>query len=91
MYSSYVSFPEDGTEVFYSETHDDGFVEVWVDTSSANGLKTAHCLIPAFYWDENNGYSADEMADISGFVRDNFPLIMEMSREMTFAPSKVAI
>ena len=55
MYSSYVSFPEDGTEVSYSETHDDGFVEVWVETPSANGLKTAHCLIPAFYWDENNG------------------------------------
>ena len=90
MYNPYVSFPENGTEVFYSETHDDGSVEVWVETLSGDGLKSAHCFIPAFYWDEINGYASDEMADISGFVRDNFPLIMEMSREMTFAQSKMA-
>lgn len=91
MYSSYVSFPKDVTEVFYSETNDDGSVEVWVETPSANGLKTAHCSIPAFYWDEINDYTSDEMTDISGFVRDNSSLIMEMSREMTFAQSRIAI
>lgn len=83
MYWSYMTLRDD-TEVTFSETGGDGSVGVWIETPIETGFKSAHCLIPSFEWDVVDGYSDDELLWFESFLRNNAPLIMEMSRENTF-------
>ncbi len=87
MYWGYMSF-EDGTEVTYSETREDGTVGVWVETPVEGGFNSAHCWLPGFRWDVVRSYSAEAMEWIDTLIKNNAIIILDMSEEKTFPPSR---
>lgn len=80
MYWGYMTLADD-TEITFSETRWDGSVGVWVETPIMGGFKSAHCSIPNIEWDFIDGYGPEEMRWLSSYMRNNAPLIMEMSKE----------
>lgn len=74
----YVQLPDE-TQFAYSETRDDGTVEIAIERPRDWGFDTARCFMPAYRWFEVDGFSQDELDDFESFLRDNAPLIFELA------------
>lgn len=74
----YVQLPDE-TQFAYSETRDDGTVEIAIERPRDRGFDTAKCFMPAYRWLEVDGFSQDELDDFESFLRDNAPLIFELA------------
>ena len=74
----YVQLPDE-TQFAYSETRDDGTVEIAIERLRDRGFDTAKCFMPAYRWLEVDGFSQDELDDFESFLRDNAPLIFELA------------
>lgn len=87
MYWGYMTLADD-TEVTFSETKSDGTVGVWIETPIDGDFKSAHCTLPSFDWDSVRGYETEELEWLDEYLKNNSPLILEMSREKTFSGSR---
>lgn len=76
---NYAEFP-DGTCIAYSDLQDDGTIRIAVERPRDGGFDTARCLIPAYRWANVDGFTDNELADLKEFLRDNAPLIFELSK-----------
>ena len=70
---------EDETHIFYSNLHEDGSVSIAIERPHDWGFDSAKCLMPSYARSDVNGFSDEEVADIESFLRDNAPLIFELS------------
>lgn len=73
---SYVQL-DDGTQVAYSETREDGTVRVAVERPVDYGFDHADCFLPVVKWFNVEGFTADDLDFLTEFVRSNAPLIFE--------------
>lgn len=80
MMWEYVRF-EDDTQVSYSDVQDDNTVLVVIGRPKDWGFDTAKCLLPAYLWIENDGFSEQDLAQPDIFVHNNAPLIMRFAYE----------
>ena len=80
MMWEYVRF-EDDTQVSYSDVKDDNTVLVVIERPKDWGFDTAKCLLPAYLWIENDGFSEQDLAQLDTFVHNNAPLIMRFAYE----------
>ncbi len=72
---------EDDTQISYSEVRDDNTVKVVVERPRDWGFDTAECILPAYEWIRNQGFSKDDLAELDEFVRNNAPLILRFAYE----------
>lgn len=75
---NYAEFP-DGTCIAYSDFQDDGTIRIAVERPRDGGFDTARRLMPAYRWANVDGFTDNELADLKEFLRDNAPLIFELS------------
>ena len=53
----------DDTEITHSEMKENGRVKVYIETpDEKDGFHNAVCWLPAYQWENINGYSEEEMA-----------------------------
>lgn len=69
----------DETHIFYSDLHDDGTINIAIERPRDWGFDSAKCLMPSYAWSDVDGFSDEEIDDIESFLRDNAPLIFELS------------
>lgn len=60
MLWSYVQL-DDGTQLAYSETRDDGTVRIAVERPVDFGFSHAECFLPAVNWFNVEGFSSDDL------------------------------
>ena len=80
MMREYVRFDDD-TQVSYSDAREDNTVLVVIERPRDWGCDTAKCLLPAYLWTENDGFSEDDLEQLYEFVHNNAPLIMRFAYE----------
>ncbi len=73
----------DGTQVGYSERLADGSVDVIVELPIFEGFKTARFTLPALLCTHNDGFSSQEIDELTVFVRNNAQLIFRFSDEVS--------
>lgn len=72
---------EDDTQISYSGVRDDNTVKVVVERPRDWGFDTAECILPAYDWTLNDGFTKNELAELDTFVRNNAPLILRFAYE----------
>jgi hypothetical protein len=71
---------DDGTEIVHSERKVDGSVKVYFEKPDAETcFRSAVCWLPAYRWEDVNGFSADEISYAESVVKSTAHLIMEFS------------
>lgn len=85
MLWSYVQL-DDGTQLAYSETKDDGTVRVAVERPVDLGFDHAECFLPTVKWFNVEGFTADDLTFLTDFVKSNAPLIFELAERQKAAP-----
>ncbi len=85
MLWSYVQL-DDGTQLAYSETRDDGTVRVAVERPVDLGFDHAECFLPTVKWFNVEGFTADDLTFLTDFVKSNAPLIFELAERQKAAP-----
>ena len=75
----------DGTGVAHSELKEDGSVKVYFEKPIPGGFQHATCYLPAYRWEENSGFTEEQIEHFTRFLRNNAHLIIEFSQEGGFA------
>ena len=72
----------DDKEITHSEMKADGSVKVYIETpDEVGGLHNATCWLPAYKWENIEGYSDTEISYFKQLIRKNAHLIIEFSQE----------
>lgn len=90
MVWSYVQL-DDGTQLAYSETREDGTVHVAVERPVDFGFDHAECFLPAVKWFNVEGFTADNLNFLTEFVRSNAPFIFELAERQKAGPAVSAL
>ena len=70
----------DDTEITHSEMKTDGRVKVYIETpDEKDGFHHAVCWLPAYEWEDIQGYTEKEMAFFRELIRNNAHAIMDFS------------
>ncbi|WP_455138485.1 hypothetical protein [Thermophilibacter sp.] len=69
----------DETQFAYSDPHEDGTVDVYVERPRDMGFDSAQCLLPSYRWSKVDGFSEAELDELDRFIRNNAPLILEFA------------
>ena len=80
MFYNYVKLA-DGTQIAYSDLLEDNTVEVAVERPVDWGFDSGRCLLPAYTWSHIEGFTDEDIAALTEFIRNNAPLILRLSRE----------
>ena len=73
---------DDQTEIVHSKLLEDGSVKVYIETPDEfGGFHNATCWLPAYKWENIEGYSDAEMSYFKQLIRNNAHLILEFSQE----------
>lgn len=73
---------EDDTEITHSEMLENGEVKVYVETPDEKDcFHSMVCYLPAYRVEDIIGYSEEEVAKYSDFIRKAAHLILEFSQE----------
>ena len=90
MLWSYVQL-DDGTQLAYSETRDDGTVRVAVERPVDLSFDHAECFLPTVKWFNVEGFSTDDLDFLTEFVRSNAPFIFELADHQKAGPAVSAL
>ena len=71
----------DETEITHSEMMPNGQVEIFIETPVPNGFHSVKCILPAYVWTDNQGYSDRDLAYFRKLVKNNAHLILEYSQK----------
>lgn len=71
----------DEAAIAYGKTAADGTVRIVVERPRDFGFDHAECRLPLCRWTLVDGFSDDEIENLTAFIRDNAPLIFEMADE----------
>ena len=89
MLWSYATLVDD-TCFAYSATRKDGTVRIVAERPRDFGFDHAECALPACRWFDVDGFSDQELSDMSVFLTNNAPLIFEMADERAKEAKAVA-
>lgn len=69
------------TEIVHSEMLPGGEVKVYIEKpDERDGFHHAECYLPAYRWEEIDGFSPEEIERLEDVVRSTAHLIMEFSQ-----------
>lgn len=71
----------DETQIAYSNIQSDNTVHVAVERPIDGGFDAAQCLLPSYQWSDVEGFSPQEIAELTDLLRNNAPLIFRLARE----------
>lgn len=75
----------DLTEITHSQMLENGEVKVYVETPhEKDGFHNAFCYLPAYRWEDVNGYTNEEIAYFEEIIRSTAHLIIEFSQQGGF-------
>lgn len=66
----------DNTEITHSETMPDGTVKVFVERPVFRDFHSATCILPSYTWQDVQGLSNDELAELRGIIERSAHLTM---------------
>lgn len=73
---------KDDTEITHSEMKADGRVKVYIETPDLrDGFHSVVCWLPEYIWEDNKGYSEEEIAYFKQLIRNNAHAIIEFSQD----------
>ncbi|MBQ7637698.1 MAG: hypothetical protein IJS90_02195 [Clostridia bacterium] len=76
---------DDGTEIVHSDMQPDGSVKVYVEKPDPEDcFHHASCFLPAYRWDEINGFTDEEIAHYQTIIESVSHLILEFSKQGGF-------
>ena len=76
----------DETEIVHSEMHEDGRVKVYVEKpDEKDGFHNAVCWLPTYQWEDNHGFTPEEIAKYQKIIESTAHLILRFSKEGGFA------
>ena len=76
---------DDETEITHSEMLDNGTVKVYFEKPDEKDcFHHATCYLPDYYWEENVGFSDEEMDRYRDVIESTAHLIIEFSQEGGF-------
>ena len=76
---------DDGTEIVHSDMQPDGRVKVYIEKpDAADCFHSATCYLPDYTWEENHGFSSEEIARYQGILESVAHLILEFSKQGGF-------
>lgn len=73
----------DGTQIAYSDIQEDNTVQIAVERPVDGGFDAALCLLPSYRWSQVEGFSREDIDEITELLKNNAPLIFRLSREAT--------
>lgn len=76
---------DDNTEIVHSEMHDDGTVDVYVETPVQGGFHSAYCRIPGYVWSQNDGFTSEDIAKYQEIIESTAHLIIRYAQCGGFA------
>lgn len=82
MMYSYLKLPDD-TRIAYSNILEDNTVLVGVERPIDGGFDSGYCRLPAYTWNEVEGFSPDEIAELTDLIERNSPLIWRLAGEVS--------
>ena len=72
---------DDQTEIVHSEMKPDGRVKVYVEKPDEKDfVHNAVCWLPAYQWEDINGFTPEEIAKYEEIIRSTAHLILEFSQ-----------
>ena len=72
---------DDQTEIVHSEMKPDGRVKVYVEKPDEKDFfHNAVCWLPAYQWEDINGFTPEEIAKYEEIIRSTAHLILEFSQ-----------
>ena len=75
----------DETEIVHSEMREDETVKVYIEKPHArDGFHHATCILPGYDWEENCGFTEDELARFLEIIQSTAHLILEFSKDGGF-------
>ena len=75
----------DDTEIVHSEMRDDGTVKVYVEKpDETDCFHNASCILPAYRWENVNGFSEEEIARYQELIESLAHIIIQLAREGGF-------
>lgn len=72
---------EDNTEIVHSEMKPDGSVKVYIEKPVFGGFHHATCWLPAYRWEDIEGFSEEDICMLQTIIENNAHLIMEFSQK----------
>ena len=81
MMYGYTTLP-DNTGIAHSELLPDGSVLVYFEKPVTGGVHHAECRLPDCKWQENHGFSNEELRSLKSFLQDNSEAILDSARKL---------
>lgn len=76
---------DDETEIVHSEMKPDGQVRVYLEKpDEKDGFHNASCWLPAYRWEEINGFSEQEIARYQDVIESTAHLILRFAKDGGF-------
>ena len=76
---------DDDTVIVHSEMKDDGTVKVYIEKPDEKDcFHNVSCILPMYSWEDNNGFSDDEIKKYCKIIESTAHLIMKFSQEGGF-------
>lgn len=76
----------DETEIVHSEMRPNNTVKVYFERpDEKDGFHFATCYLPAYKWDNINGFTDEEILHLQKFLKSTAHLIIEFSQKGGFA------
>lgn len=72
---------ENGIQIAYSDLNPDDTVRIEVERPRDWGFDAATCMMPAYAWTMNDGFSDEELTTLTDFLQRNSPLIFRLAHE----------
>lgn len=75
----------DGTEIVHSDMGPDGRVKVYIERADAkDGFHHVTCWLPESTWENNEGFSQEDLSYFKNLVRSTSNLILEFAADGGF-------
>lgn len=81
MMYGYTTLP-DNTGIAHSELQPDGSVLVYFEKPVTGGVHHAECRLPDCKWQENHGFSYEELRSLKNYLQENSEAILDSARKL---------
>lgn len=72
---------ENSIQITYSDINEDNTVRIEIERPRDWGFDSASCMMPAYTWIRNDGFSDEELVTLTDFLQRNAPLIFRLAHE----------
>lgn len=74
----------DNTEIAHSEKMQNGTVKVFVERPVFRDFHSATCILPGYEWQDVQGFSSEELAELQNIISNSAHLIMRYAEQGGF-------